>query len=182
MKEPANSQGEEGLASKNTWRIPHYALGGGMFILGLFAGRAFFPAEVSKPIIVEREKRVEVPVERIVERKVPYEVVKFTDRVVEKRVEIPVDRIVVKQVEVPVEKIVYRDIAFGNATIRKNSYLAAWRSLSKGQSKSEVTKVLGHPVRIRTWNVSYEEWYYSNQIATATVTFYNDSVFAWSEP
>jgi tetratricopeptide (TPR) repeat protein len=62
-----------------------------MLIVGMIAGRAFFPLEVPKPFIVEKEKRVEVPVEKILE----------------KRVEVPVEKIVEKRVEVPVERIVY---------------------------------------------------------------------------
>jgi hypothetical protein len=75
------------------WRGPHYAVSTGMLIVGIFAGRAFFPLEVPKPFIVEKEKRVEVPVEKILE----------------KRVEVPVEKIVEKRVEVPVEKFIYRD-------------------------------------------------------------------------
>lgn len=164
------------------WRASHYAVGFCLLIVGFLLGRIFFPVQVSKPVIVEREKRVEIPVERIVEKKVPVEVVKYTDRVVEKRVEVPVERIVVKRVEVPVERIVYRDIVGVLDGVRANVDLAAWRSLSKGQSKAQVIAALGHPVRVRTWNGAYEEWYYANQMASATVTFFNDGVYAWSEP
>ena len=166
--------------SRNPWKVSHYGVGLCLLIAGFLLGRVFFPAQIPKPIIVEREKRVEVPVERIVEKKVPVEVIKYTDRVVEKRVEVPVEKVVVRRVEVPVEKIVYRDIAVGVDGIRANVDLAAWRSLSKGQSKAQVIAALGHPVRIR--NGPYEEWYYSDRFASASVTFFNDSVFAWNEP
>ena len=154
--------------SVRQWKASHYGVGLCLLITGFLLGRVFFPAEVSKPIIVEREKRVEIPVERIVEKKVPVEVVKYTDRVVEKRV------------EVPVEKIVYRDIVVGEGGVRSNVDLAAWRTLSKGQSKSQVIATLGHPMRIR--NGSYEEWYYSDRFASASVTFFNDSLYSWNEP
>ena len=166
--------------SRNTWKASHYGVGLCLLITGFLLGRVFFPAEVSKPIIVEREKRVEIPVERIVEKKVPVEVVKYTDRVVEKRVEVPVVRVVEKRVEVPVERIIYRDIVVGAGGVRSNVDLAAWRTLSKGQSKSQVIAALGHPVRIR--NGSYEEWYYSDRFASASVTFFNDSLYSWNEP
>ncbi len=139
-------------------------------VLGMIAGRAFFPVEVPKPFIVEKVKLVEVPVERVIEKPVPFEVIKYVDRVVEMRV------------EVPVEKIVYRDIPSGVQGSRTSVQLAAWRSLSHGQSKSQVIAALGHPVRIRTCNGTYEEWYYTGQIASTTVTFFNDGVYAWSEP
>ena len=166
--------------SRNPWKASHYGVGLCLLIAGFLLGRVFFPGQISKPVIVEREKRVEIPVEHIVEKKVPFEVIKFTDRVVEKRVEVPVERIVVKRVEVPVEKIVYRDIVVGEGGVRSNVDLAAWRTLSKGQSKSQVIAALGHPMRIR--NGSYEEWYYSDRFASASVTFFNDSLYSWNEP
>ena len=72
--------------------------------------------EVPVEKIVEKvvEKRVEVPVEKIVEKvvekRVEVPVEKIVEKVVEKRVEVPVEKIVEKvvekRVEVPVEKIV----------------------------------------------------------------------------
>ena len=61
-------------------------------------------AEDPVPAVVEKivEKRVEVPVEKIVVKEVPVE--KIVEKIVEKRVEVPVEKIVVK--EVPVEKVV----------------------------------------------------------------------------
>ena len=60
------------------------------------------------PLVVEKEVRVEVPVEKIVEKEVRVEVPveKIIERIVEKevRVEVPVEKIVEKIVEVPVEK------------------------------------------------------------------------------
>ena len=74
------------------------------------------PVEVEK--VVEKEVRVEVPVEKIVEKVVEKEVrvevpvEKIVEKVVEKevRVEVPVEKIVEKIVEVPVEKIVEKVI------------------------------------------------------------------------
>ncbi len=64
-------------------------------VVGALAGRYLFP-EVKVELVerrVEVEKRVEVPVERIVERVVIKEV--------EKRVEVPVEKIVIREVQVP---------------------------------------------------------------------------------
>ena len=72
--------------------------------------------EVPVEKIVEKvvEKRVEVPVEKIVEKvvekRVEVPVEKIVEKIVEKRVEVPVEKIVEKRVEVPVEKIVERII------------------------------------------------------------------------
>jgi hypothetical protein len=136
---------DQNRMSQTQWKAPHYGVGAGLLVVGLLAGRAFFPLEIPKPFIVEKEKRVEVPVERIIERKVPYEVIKYVDRVVEKRVEIPVERVVEKRVEVPVEriveKVVYRDRVGSGVPVGRQ----AWRSLRKGMSESEVRELLGGP-------------------------------------
>ena len=66
------------------------------------------------PPPVTVEKRVEVPVEKIVEKVVEKRVEVPVEKIVEKRVEVPVEKIVEKivekRVEVPVEKIVERII------------------------------------------------------------------------
>ena len=67
---------------------------------------------------VEKEVRVEVPVEKVVEKIVEKEVrvevpvEKVVEKIVEKevRVEVPVEKIVEKIVEVPVEKIVEKEV------------------------------------------------------------------------
>jgi predicted flap endonuclease-1-like 5' DNA nuclease len=61
--------------------------------------------EVPVDRIVEKivEKRVEVPVEKIVEKRVEVPVDRIVEKIVEKRVEVPVDRIVEKVVEKRVE-------------------------------------------------------------------------------
>ena len=56
----------------------------------------------AEPRLEVREVRIEVPVEKIVEKTVEVPV----EKIVEKIVEVPVERIVEKTVEVPVEKIV----------------------------------------------------------------------------
>ena len=60
--------------------------------------------EVPVDRVVHVEKRVEVPVERIIEKRVEVPV----ERIVEKRIEVPVDRVVhvEKRVEIPVDRIV----------------------------------------------------------------------------
>ena len=83
---------DQNRMSKTQWKAPHYGAGAGILMLGLIAGRAFFPLEIPRPFIVEKEKRVEVPFERIVEKRVPFEVIKYVDRIVEKRVEVPVEK------------------------------------------------------------------------------------------
>ena len=84
----------------------------------------FAPDEDPPPTIVEKEVRVEVPVEKIVEKiiekevRVEVPVEKIVEKIVEKevRVEVPVEKIVEKivekevRVEVPVEKIVEKII------------------------------------------------------------------------
>ncbi len=177
--------------SKTQWKPPHYGVGAGMLILGLLAGRAFFPLEVPKPFVVEREKRIEVPVEKIVEKRVPFEVIKYVDRVVEKRVEVPVERrvevpvvkLVEKLVEVPVERIVYRDRVVEKSVPSAPSGLSAWRRITQGLSRDQVRAILGSPRKIET--SFFESWYYGNQFyygAPGSVHFESNKVSGWSEP
>ena len=134
-------------------------LGAGLILLlvGMLAGRALFPLEVSKPFIIEKEKRVEVPVERIVE----------------KRVEVPVERIVEKRVEVPVEKIVYRDRPAAAVAPAPQG----WAGLQEGLNEEQVRALLGNPLKVMT--SGYTAWEYPN---FGHVMFYNGRLIRWSEP
>lgn len=55
-------------SARSSWGRQHLVAGAVVFIVGLLAGRAFFPLEIPKPFVVEKEKGVEVPVESIVEK------------------------------------------------------------------------------------------------------------------
>jgi len=181
--------------SKTQWKTPHYGAGAGILVLGLIAGRAFFPLEIPSPFVVEKEKRVEVPVERVVEKRVPFEVIKYVDRVVEKRVEVPVEKIVEKRVvvpvekmverrvEVPVERIVYRDRIVEKAVSTAPAGLSAWRRITKGLSRDQVRGILGEPVKIN--GGAFETWYYgqtASPYGPGTVRFYPNDVYEWVEP
>ena len=150
--------------SKTQWQAPHYGVGAGLVVVGLLAGRAFFPLEIPKPFIVE--KRVEVPVE----------VIKYVDRMVEKRVEVPVERIVENRVEVPVDRIVYRDRIVERLVPAAPAGLSAWRQLSKGISREQVRSVLGQPSGISGGVL--EIWNYG----TGYVSFSEGGVYGWYEP
>jgi hypothetical protein len=158
-------------------------VGAGLLVVGLLAGRAFFPLEIPKPFIVEKEMRVEVPVERIIEQKVPYEVIKYVDRVVEKRVEVPVEKVVTMRVEVPVERIVYRDRIVEKPVRSVPAGLSSWRQITKGLSREEVRSILGEPLKIEGGAI--ERWYYGSTFssyAPARVDFMFSGVYGWSEP
>ena len=177
--------------SKTQWKTPHYGAGAGILVLGLIAGRAFFPLEIPRPFVVEKEKRVEVPVERIVIQKEPFEVIKYVDRIVEKRVEVPVEKrvevpvvkFVEKMVEVPVERIVYRDRIVEKPVRSVPAGLSSWRQITKGLSREEVRSILGEPLKIEGGAI--ERWYYgstSTSYAPARVDFMFSGVYGWSEP
>jgi hypothetical protein len=172
---------EQNRMSKTQWKAPHYGAGAGILVLGLIAGRAFFPLEIPKPFIVEKEKRVEVPVEKIVEKRVPYEVIKYVDRVVEKRVEVPVEKVVTMRVEVPVERIVYRDRIVEKTLSNIPPSLRAWRQVSMGMTRQKVRELLGEPLRISA--TVLEGWYYSKDAYSSYVRFgYDGVVIGWNEP
>lgn len=119
-------------------------------VIGVLAGRYFFPEikieQVEKR--VEVIKRVEVPVDRIVER------------VVVKEVE--------KRVEVPFEKIVYREVPAPPSAPRNTepsnvaNPVSPWNSVKAGMTKSEVAELLGEPHKVVTRDdVIY--WYYTDK-------------------
>jgi len=118
--------------------------------VGVLAGRYLFP-EVKIEVVehrVEVEKRVEVPVERIVERVVIKEV--------EKRIEVPVEKIVIREVQVPAPMTRHPE----NKDVTKPA--SAWDSLKVGMTKSEVVSLLGEPYRVLDKDdVLY--WYYSEK-------------------
>jgi len=186
---------EQNRMSKTQWKAPHYGAGAGILVLGLIAGRAFFPLEIPKPFIVEKEKRIEIPVERIVIQKEPYEVIKYVDRVIEKRIEVPVEKvverrvdvpmekIVEKRVEVPVDRIVYRDRIVEKPVPSVPAGLSSWRQITKGLSREEVRSILGEPLKIEGGAI--ERWYYGSTFssyAPARVDFMFSGVYGWSEP
>lgn len=181
--------------SKTQWKATHYGAGAGILVLGLIAGRAFFPLEIPRPFVVEKEKRVEVPVEHIVEKRVPFEVIKYVDRivekrvevpfekVVEKRVEVPVERIVEKRVEIPVERIVFRDRIVERAISSSPAGLSAWRRITNGLSRDQVREILGEPRKIEGGTI--ELWFYGQSYsyaAPASVRFGSIGVIGWCEP
>ena len=153
--------------AKTQWKAPHYGVGAGLLVVGLLAGRAFFPLEIPKPFLVEKEKRVEVPVEKVVTM----------------RVEVPVEKIVEKRVEVPVERIVYRDRIVEKPVSSMPAGLSSWRRISKGLSRDQVRSSLGEPSKID--GGAFETWYYGPKFSPygpATVRFYRDVVDSWVEP
>ena len=142
----------------------------GCLLAGVVIGRAFFPLEVPKPFVVEKEKRVEVPVERIVEKQVPFEVIKYVDRVAEKRVEVPVNRLVEKRVEVPFEVVKL------SAAARD---LFLWRQLTVGMSPESVRKLLGPPVRAGgSEYFPFFNWYYDDN---SWLLFVDGKLHDWAQ-
>jgi len=177
--------------SQTQWRAPHYGMGAGLLVVGLIAGRAFFPLEIPKAFIVEKEKRIEVPVERVVIQKEPFEVIKYVDRIVEKRVEVPVEKrvevpvvkIVEKMVEIPVDRIVYRDRVVEKPIAAVPAGLSQWRRIRLGLSQDEVRDILGEPLKIDAQ--IFERWYYGKYAygdQPASVKFHQGVVSGWVEP
>ena len=123
MREIDDIQATSGLPHRGWLLLAAFLLIG----LGVVLGRWVFPQEVIKLVTVEKEKRVEVPVERIVE----------------KRVEVPVERIVEKRVEVPVEKIVYRDRPAAVVTPAPQG----WAGLKEGLNEEQYARSSVIPLR-----------------------------------
>ena len=153
MREIDDIQATSGLPHRGWLLLAAFLLIGLVVVLG----RWVFPQEVIKLVTVEKEKRVEVPVERIVE----------------KRVEVPVERIVEKRVEVPVEKIVYRDRPAAAVAPAPQG----WAGLQEGLNEEQVRALLGNPLKVMT--SGYTAWEYPN---FGHVMFYNGRLIRWSEP
>ena len=109
-------------------------------VIGILMGRTFFPETiekvVTKTVVVER--RIEVPVDRVVYKDVIKEVV----REVEKVVEVPVERVVIKEIAVPVPMRLEAPV------IRPAAEPSRWDSMQKGMTKAEVSALLGAPARV----------------------------------
>ena len=134
--------------------------------------------EIAKPFIVER--RVEVPVERLVINRVEVPV--------DRRVEVPVE--VVRMVEKPVEKIVYVERIVEKKVFGVPPEVEKWRQLSKGMNRTQVRSILGEPRRVEAISGYFEKWAYGPDAATAYVTFGTsirfpdtlDKLEGWQEP
>lgn len=148
--------------------------------------RAFSPIEGSKPFIVEKEKRVEVPVDRIVEKKVPVEVVKYVDRVVEKRVEVPVE--VIRYVNRPNDgsrEVQLEDVTLSGFRAERPSKAfhdqgSPRGRLRVGQTRVQVKNILGEPSR--TEGSDWEYWYYGEDSSRPKVVFLEGKVWSWMAP
>jgi hypothetical protein len=185
---------EEEAHPKTRWKWPHFLSGFVLLICGVLIGRALFPIEITKTLVVEKEKRVEVPVDRVVEKPMPYEVIKYVDRVVEKRVEVPIEKIVekrievpvVRRVEVPVERIVFKQAIPPVETEGSTTSYPAWRELSFGMSRNAVRRILGEPrQREGDGDVVIESWYYGTDFkygARASVRFGSSGLIGWDAP
>jgi hypothetical protein len=108
-----------------------------LFVAGLFFGFAlckeFWPTiqEREVPIVSYIDRRVEVPVEKIVER------------IVEKRVEVPVIKEVVRYVERPAE-VRSAPVVSGPSRFE----LEDWSKLRRNMSKETVRVLLGDPLGV----------------------------------
>ena len=150
-------------------------------VIGVLAGRYFFPEikieQVEKRVEVIR--RVEVPVDRIVERVVVKEV--------EKRVEVPVvvERVVERRVEVPAEVVKYNekpatiDSPPSKGETPLDRFRAVAASLKKGMTKDEVGALTGAPSETKEANGALY-WFYLGDggLQGCCVVFRSDGFFA----
>jgi hypothetical protein len=102
---------------------------------------------------------LEVPVERIVEKRVPVEVIKYVDRVVEKRVEVPLEK------SSPVDRLETTPVVTRRV----------WPEMRVGISYAAVRAMLGPPDFI---DHTYGAWYFAN---SGWVRFEDGVVSAWKE-
>jgi len=87
MHEASNNSTQQASAS-GRWFV--VMVGILSFVAGALLARGLFPVEVARTVVVEKEKRVEIPVDRIVEKRVEVPVEKVVEKIAERRVELPV--------------------------------------------------------------------------------------------
>ena len=171
MREIKDIQENGGLPHRGWLLLAAFLLIG----LGVALGGWLFPQQVIKLVTVEKEKRVEVPVDRIVEKRVP------VDRIVERKVEVPVEKIVEKRVEVPVERIVYRDRpvtqsnAFAKASDSSIDILdVGYPYLRVRMTKVDVIRLVGRPYYMHPDG----KWYYysTRTHRHTTLTFLDEAL------
>ncbi len=138
-----------------------------LFVAGLLFGFAlckeFWPTiqEREVPIVSYIDRRVEVPVEKIIER------------IVEKRVEVPVEREVVRYVERPADAKPAPIVA-GPSRYE----LEDWSKLRRNMSKDTVRVLLGDPLGVS--GSGQELWTYP---FNGRVTFgYEGKLESWQVP
>lgn len=150
----------------------------GILLVGMLLGRAFFPIEVPKPFLVEKEKRVEVPLERIVEKRVevPVEVVKYVDKVVEKRVEVPVE--IIKYVDRPVRP----EVASQPVIVARPPRNSLWKQVVPGMTSASLRMLLGEPRSIHGDGNGYDVWSYGDSLLDGWVFVRRGQVTSFGEP
>jgi hypothetical protein len=171
MREIDDIQATSGLPHRGWLLLAAFLLIG----LGVALGGWLFPQQVIKLVTVEKEKRVEVPVDRIVEKLVPVE------RIVEKRVEVPVE--VIKYLDRPV--YIEKNPVYIETTPQAYAPvppLQIWKQLRLGMTTTSVSALLGKPKQVYE-SGHHSSWYYGGKpTQDGWVDFRDGLVRSWGEP
>jgi len=159
MHEASNNSTQQASAS-GRWFV--VMVGILSFVAGALLARGLFPVEVARTVVVEKEKRVEIPVDRIVEKRVEVPVEKVVEKIVERRVELPVAA--VEQVSATSSR---RAPVIGKA---------GWGGLSLGMTQRQVSDLIGKPQKVE--GVDYAIWWYGGM----RVSFAHGKLCHWSDP
>ena len=143
------------------------------FVAGALLARGLFPVEVPRTVVVEKEKRVEVPVERIVEKRVEVPVEKVVEKIVERRVELPVAAVA----QVPATSSQGANVnADKVSSVASAVGMASWGGLSLGMTQRQVSELIGKPQKVE--GVDYAIWWYGGM----RVSFAHGKLCHWSDP
>jgi hypothetical protein len=111
-----------------TWRKVHFIALAAVSITGVILGSVLIPSIREVPVVRIVEKRVEVPVDRVVEK------------IVEKRVEVPSNNAVIKYVSDRTTEI------NGKPTyVISDDRINLWRQIKVGMTRQQVVDILGPP-------------------------------------
>jgi len=127
-----------------TWRKVHFIALAAVSITGVILGSVLIPSIREVPVVRIVEKRVEVPVDRVVEK------------IVEKRVEVPSNNAVIKYVSDRTTEI------NGKPTyVISDDRLNLWRQIKVGMTRQQVVDILGPPDEAPRTSISSGLIYFS---------------------
>jgi len=127
-----------------TWRKVHFIALAAVSTTGVILGSVLIPSIREVPVVRIVEKRVEVPVDRVVEK------------IVEKRVEVPSNNAVIKYVSDRTTEI------NGKPTyVISDDRLNLWRQIKVGMTRQQVVDILGPPDEAPRTSISSGLIYFS---------------------
>lgn len=152
--------------AKVIWTWQHHAVSASMLILGYVLAQ--LTHATPGPMVTEKERVNEVPVDPIFDRRVPDEAAKNVDSLIDKLLYMRQESLVNLEKPEP-----YYAKYAEQPDMR-------WSDIRKGMSRAQVLTILGQPLRSK--EEFFEEWFYAQGTAVSCVVFFRGAVIHWSPP